>query len=261
MQLMASNQQGVNETAQLDSRQSAAKVVMFAPEKHASQDSASAGKPVVNESSKCLLQSRSTMSDEKSQQSDIELVKRAQMGDKRAFDLLVIKYQSKLAGIISRYVSDHQEVMDVTQEAFIKAYRSLKRFRGDSAFYTWLYRIAVNSAKNYLVAKGRRPPGTDIETADAEHLVQDNSLKDNSSPEQVLHKEQIAAAIRETWQALPRELGVALTLREHDGLSYEEIAEIMECPVGTVRSRIFRARDAIDTRIAPMLDQSSHAKR
>lgn len=201
------------------------------------------------------------MADEKSAVTDHELVKRAQRGDNRAFDLLVIKYQSKLARIISRYVLDHQEIKDVAQEAFIKAFRSLKQFRGDSAFYTWLYRIAVNTAKNYLVSKGRRLPGADIELSGGDFKLPDNPLKDQGSPDQLLHKEQVAKAIRNAWQALPPELGVALTLREQDGLSYEEIAQIMECPVGTVRSRIFRAREAIDAKISPLLDNPVELKR
>ena len=189
-------------------------------------------------------------------ETDQQLVKRVQRGDKRAFDLLVIKYQTRVAALISRYVHDSHEVMDVTQEAFIKAYRALANFRGDSAFYTWLYRIAINTAKNYLVARNRRPPGSDVELEDAEYFESSHGLKDIESPERLLYRDELEKTIYQAIQDLPEDLRVALTLREFDGLSYEEIAEVMDCPVGTVRSRIFRAREAVDGRIAPLLGEN-----
>lgn len=185
---------------------------------------------------------------------DKQLVDRVQRGDKKAFDLLVLKYQGKVASLISRYISDRHEVLDVTQEAFIKAYRALKNFRGDSAFYTWLYRISINTAKNYLVAKGRRPPGVDIDIQDAEHFEGESRLKDIQSPERLLYQLELEKALNNAIRELPEDLRVALTLREFDGFSYEEIADVMTCPVGTIRSRIFRARDAVDKKIAPYLD-------
>ena len=184
---------------------------------------------------------------------DKQLVERVQRGEKKAFDLLVLKYQGKVASLVSRYISDRHEVLDVTQEAFIKAYRALKNFRGESAFYTWLYRIAINTAKNYLVAKGRRPPGSDIDVQDAEHFEGQNHLKDIQSPEQQLYRSELEKALNDAIKTLPEDLRVALTLREFDGFSYEDIAEVMDCPVGTIRSRIFRARDAVDKKIAPYL--------
>ena len=183
---------------------------------------------------------------------DHQLVQRVQRGDKSAFDLLVTKYQSKVASVVSRYVSDYHEVADVTQESFIKAYRAIDRFRGDSAFYTWIYRIAINCAKNYLQAKGRRPPSRDYEVEDAELNPNASALKDTSSPENILGKDQLETVIKNTIKGLPEDLRVALTLREFDNLSYDEIADIMGCPVGTVRSRIFRAREAIDNEIKAM---------
>lgn len=187
----------------------------------------------------------------KSQQAeDQKLVKRVKRGDKRAFDLLVLKYQHKIVGLVGRYLRDPDEVLDVTQEAFIKAYKALPRFRGDSQFYTWLYRIAINTAKNYLVARSRRPPDTDIDVSEGE--FQDNSavLRDIGNPENALATRQLEKIIYQAIEDLPDELKVAVSLREFDGLSYEEIAEVMECPVGTVRSRIFRAREAIEKKIA-----------
>lgn len=180
---------------------------------------------------------------------DQKLVVRVQKGDKKAFDMLVVKYQGRVASIISRYVKDHHEIADVSQEAFIKAYRALENFRGDSAFYTWLYRIAINCAKNYLTTKGRRPPSADVEVEDAQHYSGSQRLKDNATPENILHKEQLERVVNTAIISLPEDLRVALTLREFDGLSYDEISEIMDCPVGTVRSRIFRARDAVETEI------------
>lgn len=185
---------------------------------------------------------------------DQELVERVQAGDKRAFDLLVLKYQHKIFGLIGRYVHDSHEVQDVAQEAFIKAYRALPRFRGDSAFYTWLYRIAINTAKNHLVARGRRPPGSDVDAEDAENYESGSALRDMENPENALFGEELKAVVDNAIGNLPDDLRTAVTLREFDGLSYEEIAEIMVCPVGTVRSRIFRARDAIDQRVKEQLN-------
>ena len=188
---------------------------------------------------------------------DQQLVARAQKGDKRAFGLLVEKYQRKLARLLSRYVRDAAEVEDVTQEAFIKAYRALPAFRGDSAFYTWLYRIGINTAKNYLMAMGRRAPTTtEVEAEDAEGREGGEQLRDISSPESMLLSKEIAATVNDTIQALPEELGTAIQLREIEGMSYEDIARVMDCPIGTVRSRIFRAREAIAERLRPLLDTS-----
>ncbi|CAA0083076.1 ECF RNA polymerase sigma-E factor [BD1-7 clade bacterium] len=186
--------------------------------------------------------------------SDQQLVKRVQAGDKKAYDLLVLKYQHKIAGLVSRFIFDADEVQDVTQEAFIKAYRALGNFRGDSQFYTWLYRIAINTAKNYLVARNRRPPGVDIDVADAVHFEGESSLKDIATPEASMMSDQLMDVVNQTIKHLPEDLRAALTLREYDGLSYEEIADVMSCPVGTVRSRIFRAREAIDKEIKPLLE-------
>lgn len=177
---------------------------------------------------------------------DKQLVERVQRGDKSAFDLLVLKYQHKIFSLISRYVKDADEVQDVAQEAFIKAYRALPRFRGESAFYTWLYRIAINTAKNHLVSRSRRPPGSDVELEDAQYMDAGNALRDAETPESSLFGEELRQVVNGALRDLPDDLRAAVTLREFDGLSYEEIAEVMECPVGTVRSRIFRARDAID---------------
>ncbi len=190
---------------------------------------------------------------EVSKESDQQLVKRVQEGDKRAFDLLVIKYQHKILGLVSRYVRDASEVQDVTQEAFIKAYRALPRFRGDSAFYTWIYRIAINTAKNHLMAKSRRPPGSDVDIEDAEYYEGASALKDIETPENQLFGEELKNVVNKAISQLPEDLRTAVTLREFDGLSYEEIADIMDCPVGTVRSRIFRAREAIDKQLQPLL--------
>lgn len=185
---------------------------------------------------------------------DQELVRRVQRGDKRAFELLFARYQHKILGLVSRYVRDAEEVEDVAQEAFIKAYRALPNFRGDSAFYTWLYRIAINTAKNHLVARMRRPPDTDVDAEEAESLNGGEALTEIENPENVLAREQLAVEIERAIGALPEDLRSAVTLREHYGLSYEQIAEVMSCPVGTVRSRIFRAREAIDNRIQPLLN-------
>ena len=183
---------------------------------------------------------------------DDKLVKRAKKGDSRAFDLLVLKYQGRVAQLVSRYVSNAAEVEDVTQEAFIKAYRALPKFRGDSAFYTWLYRIAANAAKNHLVALGRRPT-TDLALDDSESYEVPGRLKDNESPDEVIMGQQLEVVISQAIDALPLELKAALTLREFEGLSYDEIAEVLECPIGTVRSRIFRAREAIDQKVASQM--------
>ncbi|EGW54851.1 RNA polymerase sigma factor RpoE [Candidatus Endoriftia persephone] len=187
-------------------------------------------------------------------QVDQELVIRVQKGDKKAFDLLVLKYQQKIANLISRYIRDPHEVLDVTQEAFIKAYRALPRFRGDSAFYTWLYRIAINTAKNHLVAQSRRPPSGDVEPEIAEQLDEGHRLKEYGTPENHLLSSEISAAVQDAIDALPQDLRTAIILRELEGMSYEEIAEAMSCPVGTVRSRIFRAREAIDKRLQPLIN-------
>jgi RNA polymerase sigma-70 factor, ECF subfamily len=183
---------------------------------------------------------------------DDKLVKRAKKGDSRAFDLLVLKYQGRVAQLVSRYVSNAAEVEDVTQEAFIKAYRALPKFRGDSAFYTWLYRIAANAAKNHLVALSRRPT-TDLALDDSESYEVPGRLKDNESPDEVIMGQQLEAVISQAIDVLPLELKAALTLREFEGLSYDEIAEVLECPIGTVRSRIFRAREAIDQKVASQM--------
>ncbi len=185
---------------------------------------------------------------------DLDLVKRVQRGDKTAFDLLVLKYQHRIGAVIGRFVPDYAESQDVAQESFIRAYRAIGNFRGDSQFYTWLYRIAVNTAKNHLVAMKRRPPSSDIEADDAEHYAGALQMQDGATPEHELLREEIAKAVSDTVAELPEELRQAITLREMEGLSYEEIAETMDCPIGTVRSRIFRAREAIDARLRPLMD-------
>jgi len=185
---------------------------------------------------------------------DQQLVERAQKGDKRAFELLVLKYQRKLGRLLSRLVRDPGEVEDVTQEAFIKAYRALPNFRGDSAFYTWLYRIGINTAKNYLVALGRRAPTTtEYDNEEAESFEDAEALRDSATPEGELLGKEIAATVNKAVEALPEDLRTAITLREIEGLSYEEIATMMNCPIGTVRSRIFRAREAIAAELRPLL--------
>ncbi len=188
-------------------------------------------------------------------QTDIDqlLVERVQAGDKRAFDLLVGKYQHKIIGLVGRYVYDHHEAMDIAQEAFIKAYRALPRFRGESAFYTWLYRIAINTAKNHLVSKSRRPPDTDLDIGDAEFFENEDELRELENPENSLLRDELEETVKKVLDGLPEDLRAALTLREFEGMSYEDIALVMDCPVGTVRSRIFRAREAIDKEIAPLL--------
>ncbi len=186
---------------------------------------------------------------------DQQLVERVQRGDKNAFNLLVKKYQHKVVNLVARYVKNPGDVADVAQETFIKAYRSLPTFRGESAFYTWLYRIAVNTAKNYIVAQGRRPPDMDVEASDAELYDGAEALREQATPENLMMSDQIREAVVAGLEALPEDLRTAITLRELEGLSYEEIAEIMDCPVGTVRSRIFRAREAIDKRLQPLLQR------
>jgi RNA polymerase sigma-70 factor (ECF subfamily) len=188
------------------------------------------------------------------QNTDQALVERVQRGDKKAFDLLVLKYQQRIMKVLSRYVRDPSEVQDLAQEAFIKAYRALPKFRGDSAFYTWLYRIAINTAKNFVVAQGRRPPNDDIEATEAEQYEGESALKDYASPERETLRDEIRETVIKAIEALPEDLKTAITLRELEGMSYEEIAEAMDCPIGTVRSRIFRAREAIDNQLRPLLD-------
>jgi len=192
---------------------------------------------------------------------DHELVLRAQRGDKRAFSMLVDKYQRKLARLLSRMVRDQSEIEDIVQDTFIKAYRALPNFRGDSAFYTWLYRIGINTAKNYLVSLKRRPSvSTGIELEDAENFEDGDELRTMETPESSLMTKQIAQTVNDTVAGLPEELRTAITLREIEGLSYEEIAQVMNCPVGTVRSRIFRAREAIAQRLRPVLDRRGGAR-
>ena len=186
---------------------------------------------------------------------DRQLVARAQGGDKQAFELLVEKYQRKLARLLSRFIRDPAEVEDVTQEAFIKAYRALPAFRGDSAFYTWLYRIGINTAKNYLMAMGRRAPtSTEVEAEEAEGFEEGEQLRDINTPESLLLSSEIAQTVNATIEGLPEELRTAIQMREIEGMSYEDIAKAMDCPIGTVRSRIFRAREAIAEQLRPLLD-------
>jgi len=186
--------------------------------------------------------------------SDADLVKRVQKGDKRAFDLLVLKYQYKVQAVVSRFIKDSSEVQDISQEAFIKAYRALKNFRGDSQFYTWLYRIAVNTAKNHLVTRNRRPPSEDIDIGDAEHYGGSEYLKDNDTPEAEMYRTELEEVVFRAMSELPEDLRTAVTLREMEGMSYEDIASVMDCPVGTVRSRIFRAREAITEKMRPLME-------
>ena len=188
---------------------------------------------------------------------DQELVRRVQRGEGAAFDALVRKYQHRIVALIGRYIADWSECQDVAQEAFIRAYRALPNFRGDSQFYTWLHRIAVNTAKNHLVAHNRRPPTDDIDASDAEQYETGARLRDNDTPEREAMREELERTVMKAVDALPEELRTAITLREVEGLSYEEIAQKMECPIGTVRSRIFRAREAIDAELRPLLDVQS----
>lgn len=185
---------------------------------------------------------------------DRQLLERVKRGDKGAFDILVLKYQGRIINLVSRFVRNPADAMDVTQDAFLKAYRALPKFRGDSAFYTWLYRIAVNTAKNYLAVQARRPSEAEEDISEIEQFEGDNTLKDHATPEHLLLTEEIRSTVISTIEGLPEDLRTAITLREVDGLSYEEIAAVMECPIGTVRSRIFRAREAIDRQLKPLLD-------
>jgi len=187
-------------------------------------------------------------------ETDAQLVARVQNGDKRAFDLLVLKYQHKIHSLVSRYVRE-ADVPDVAQEAFIKAYRAIKNFRSEAAFYTWMYRIAVNTAKNHLVSRSRRPPDSDVDVGESDDYMGANVLRDVDTPENLLHGEEVAKVVRDALHNLPEDLRTAVTLREFDGLSYEDIADVMSCPVGTVRSRIFRAREAIEKLLRPALAQ------
>ena len=189
-----------------------------------------------------------------SEQLDEDLVLRVQQGDKSAFDLLVIKYQHKIIQLVNRYVKDPSEAQDVAQEAFIKAYRALGNFRGDSAFYTWLYRIAINTAKNYLVSRSRRSSDYEVDVQDAEAIENAPQLQGMETPERLLLNQEIIDTIKTAIDKLPDEMRTAIILREFDGMSYEEIAEAMDCPVGTVRSRLFRAREAIDNKLNPLLE-------
>lgn len=194
------------------------------------------------------------MTEKKTEPTDQQLVVRVQKGDKRAFDLLVLKYQYKVHSIVARFIRDSDEVRDVVQEAFIKAYRALPKFRGDSQFYTWLYRIAVNTAKNYLVARSRRPPSSDVDLDDAEYYSGSEQLKDFGTPENQLFRDQLEEVINQAIIELPEDLRTAVTLREYEGLSYEDIAAVMNCPVGTIRSRIFRGRESIDVRVLELIE-------
>ena len=198
---------------------------------------------------------------ESNQELDQELVRRVQRGDGTAFDALVRKYQHRIVGLIGRYVSDWSECQDVAQDTFIRAYRALPNFRGDAQFYTWLHRIAVNTAKNHLVAQNRRPPTDDIEVGDAEQFDVGVRLRDNDTPERELMRQQVEQTVMRVVEGLPEDLRTAISLREVDGLSYEEIAQRMDCPIGTVRSRIFRARDAIDAELKPLLDHDDRRER
>jgi len=186
---------------------------------------------------------------------DKELVRRVKKGDRHAFDLLFSRYQHKILNLVGRYLRDREDIEDIAQETFIKAFRALPRFRGESAFYTWLYRIAINTAKNHLVARSRRPPGVDVDVEEAEFMDGTDALKESENPESALARDELSAEIDLAISQLPDDLRSAVTLREFDGLTYEQIAEIMDCPVGTVRSRIFRAREAIDSRIEPLLNR------
>ena len=188
--------------------------------------------------------------------SDQQLVELVKRGDSKAFDLLVLKYQLRIVSLVSRFVRNPADALDITQDAFIKAYRALPNFRGESAFYTWLYRIAVNTAKNYLVSQSRRNANNEMDIADIEQFEGENALKDYSTPENLLLRDEIEATVLKSIEDLPEDLRVAITLREVEGMSYEDIAAAMDCPIGTVRSRIFRAREAIDKELKPLLDKS-----
>lgn len=191
----------------------------------------------------------------RSNETDQLLVARVQQGEKAAFDKLVLKYQSRIVNLVSRFVRNQSDAQDVTQEAFLKAYRALPNFRGDSAFYTWLYRIAVNTAKNYLAIQSRRSGESEQDYSEIEQIEGNSALNDNATPERLLLKDEIQATVITAIEKLPDDLRMAITLREIEGLSYEEIATVMDCPIGTVRSRIFRAREAIDSQLAPLLEE------
>lgn len=184
---------------------------------------------------------------------DRALVERVQQGDSKAFDLLVRKYQHRILGLIGRMINDWAEAQDVAQEVFLRAYRSMAAFRGDSSFYTWLYRIAVNTSKNHLVSNGRRPSTTDVDTVETEHWSGAERMQEQATPEHELLRQEMERSVVSTVEALPEEIRLALTLREVDGLSYEEIAQVMDCPIGTVRSRIFRGRDAVDRNLKELM--------
>ena len=194
------------------------------------------------------------------QEFDQDLVRRVQQGDSTAFDALVRKYQHRIVGLIGRYISDWSECQDVAQDAFMRAYRALGNFRGDAQFYTWLHRIAVNTAKNHLVAHNRRPPTDDVDASDAEQYDTGSRLRDTDTPERELMRQELERTVMKAVDGLPEELRTAITLREVEGMSYEEIAQKMDCPIGTVRSRIFRAREAIDERMKPLLDHDERKR-
>lgn len=198
---------------------------------------------------------------ELTQDLDLDLVRRVQRGDSAAFDLLVRKYQHRIAALIGRYIADWSECQDVAQDAFLRAYRAIGNFRGDAQFYTWLHRIAVNTAKNHLMAHKRRPPTDDIDVSDAEQFESGMRLRNTDTPERELMRQQLEQTVMRAVEALPDELRLAITLREVDGLSYEEIAQRMDCPIGTVRSRIFRAREAIDIELQPLMDTPTTRER
>ena len=187
-------------------------------------------------------------------QTDLALVKRVQAGEKKAFDVLVIKYQQKVINLALRFVRDHHTAMDISQEAFIKAYRGLKNFRGDSAFYTWLYRITINTAKNHVVTQSRRLPANDIDAQEAEQYSGADKLHESGTPDKEMEKDDVHSAIIQAIEELPNDLRIAITLREIEGFTYDQISQAMECPIGTVRSRIFRAREAIEAKIEPLMD-------
>lgn len=186
-------------------------------------------------------------------QSDLALVKRVQAGERKAFDVLVLKYQQKVINLALRFVRDHHTAMDISQEAFIKAYRGLKNFRGDSAFYTWLYRITINTAKNHVVTQSRRLPANDIDARDAEQYSGADKLHESGTPDKEMEKDDVHNAIIRAIEELPNDLRIAITLREIEGFTYDQISEAMECPIGTVRSRIFRAREAIEAKVSPLM--------
>lgn len=189
-----------------------------------------------------------------SNETDAELVKRVQNGDSKAFDVLVIKYQQRVINLITRFVSDYSECQDIAQEAFMKAYKGLHNFRGDSQFYTWLYRIAANTAKNFLASRGRKVPAQGIDAQDAEFYDGESRLKDRETPESLMLTKEIEKTVFASIEALPEDLKMAIRLREMEGMSYDDIAHIMDCPIGTVRSRIFRAREAIDAELRPLIE-------